>query len=115
MSGKGHPHVVFHRSAVKNSQESDKKGAQKKRKKKKKRRHSNCGTKEPRKPAETKIEWQPQGKVNIFLRRTLEKIFLFVLVMQKKEQMFMENVQKDGKKTMLQKQWDNILRKIGNL
>jgi hypothetical protein len=71
MSGSGHPHVVFHRSAVKNNQESDKKGTQKKRKKKRKRRHSNCGTKEPRKSAETKIEWQPQGKVNIFLRRAL--------------------------------------------
>lgn len=69
MSGGGHPHVVFHRSAVKNNHEADKKGAQKKRKKKRKRRHhSNCGTKEPRRSAETKIEWQPQGKVNILLR-----------------------------------------------
>lgn len=67
----GHPHVVFHRSAVKGSHETDKKGAQKKRKKKRKRRHhSNCGTKEPRPSAETKIEWQPQGKVRLFSLET---------------------------------------------
>jgi len=65
MSVGGHPHVVFHRSAVKSSSESDKKGAPKRRKKKRKRRHhSNCGTKEPRRSAETKIEWQAQGKVS---------------------------------------------------
>ena len=70
MSGHGHPHVVFHQSAVKNNHDSDKKSTQKKRKKKRKRRHhSNCGTKEPRRSAEQKIEWQPQGKVNLILRR----------------------------------------------
>ncbi|CRL05730.1 CLUMA_CG018759, isoform A [Clunio marinus] len=64
VSNNGHPHVVFHRSAVKNNHESDKKGAQKRRKKRRKRRHhSNCGTREPRRSADTKIEWQAQGKV----------------------------------------------------
>lgn len=66
MSGTGHPHVVFHRSAVKNGTDDDKKAPQKKRRKKRRRRHhSNCGTKEPRRSAEQKIEWQPQGKVNL--------------------------------------------------
>ncbi|KAG5674191.1 hypothetical protein PVAND_004173 [Polypedilum vanderplanki] len=51
----GHPHVVFHRSAVRN--DNDKKGNQKKRKRKRKHRHSsNCGTREPQRgrPIETK-------------------------------------------------------------
>lgn len=29
----------------------------------KKHEASNCGTKEPKRPSETHIEWQPQGKV----------------------------------------------------
>lgn len=29
----------------------------------KKHEASNCGTKEPKQPSETHIEWQPQGKV----------------------------------------------------
>lgn len=79
MSTNGHPHVVFHRSAVKNNHEIDKKGAQKKRKKKRKRRHhSNCGTKEPQRLAETKIEYQKQGKVSSvnFLKNILNEIHL---------------------------------------
>ncbi|XP_070503091.1 A disintegrin and metalloproteinase with thrombospondin motifs 12 [Chironomus tepperi] len=66
ISENGHPHVIFHRSAVKNNNnnEVEKKGTQKKRRKRKKRHHSsNCGTREPRRLSETKIEWQPQGKV----------------------------------------------------
>lgn len=31
----------------------------------KKHEASNCGTKEPKRPSETHIEWQPQGKVSI--------------------------------------------------
>lgn len=71
MSGNGHPHVVFHRSAVRNGTDAaDKKAPQKKRRKKRRRRHhSNCGTKEPRRSAEQKIEWQPQGKVNLIPRK----------------------------------------------
>jgi hypothetical protein len=64
MTPNGHPHVVFHRSAVKNSNNQNEKGKNKKKKKRKRRHHtSNCGTKEPKRATETKIEWQPQGKV----------------------------------------------------
>lgn len=66
----GHPHVVYHRSAVKtsnNNNDDSKKGKNKKKKKRKRRHHtSNCGTKEPKRSTETKIEWQPQGKVKKF-------------------------------------------------
>lgn len=59
---------MFHRSSVKNSNksnaENERRNLQKKKKKRRKRRQSsNCGTKEPKRMAETKIEWQPQGKV----------------------------------------------------
>lgn len=55
----GHPHVVFHRSAVK-----DKKKKNRNKSNNKKKNHtSNCGTKEPRRRTETRIEWQSQGKV----------------------------------------------------
>lgn len=64
MTPNGQPHVVFHRSAVKTPNSDDKKRNNKKKKKKKRRQHnSNCGTKEPKRSTETKIEWQPQGKV----------------------------------------------------
>ena len=60
----GHQHVVFHRSAVKTN-DNDNKDGQKKRKKKRKRRqtNNNCGTKEPKRVTEKKIEYQRQGKV----------------------------------------------------
>lgn len=59
-----HQHIVFHRSAVK-SNDNDNKDGQKKRKKKRKRRqtNNNCGTKEPKRVTEKKIEYQRQGKV----------------------------------------------------
>jgi hypothetical protein len=57
---------MFHRSSVKNNYGNDKKESKKKKKKKRKHRHtSNCGTKEPKRMTESKIEWQPQGKVDI--------------------------------------------------
>nr|XP_029726865.1 A disintegrin and metalloproteinase with thrombospondin motifs 12-like isoform X2 [Aedes albopictus] len=59
----GHPHVLFKRADVKEVKETRAKSV-KKRKKKRKRRHaSNCGTKEPRRVTETRLEWQHQGKV----------------------------------------------------
>jgi hypothetical protein len=70
MTPNGQPHVVFHRSAVKTSNNnSDDKKRNKKKKKKKRRHNSNCGTKEPKRSTETKIEWQPQGKVLNFFSR----------------------------------------------
>lgn len=45
-----------------------------KRRRKRRRNHrkkyeaSNCGTKEPKRPSETHIEWQPQGKVNKLIK-----------------------------------------------
>lgn len=67
--------MVYHRSAVKTTSNSEKgKNNNNKKKKKRKRRHhtSNCGTKEPKRSTETKIEWQPQGKVENFF-------FIFLL------------------------------------
>ncbi|CAD7087043.1 unnamed protein product [Hermetia illucens] len=65
--GDGHPHVVFHRSAVQTKKK--RKGRHKKR-----QQHiSNCGTKEPRRRTETKIEWQPQGKVFIQRGRKIRR------------------------------------------
>ncbi|XP_055304525.1 A disintegrin and metalloproteinase with thrombospondin motifs 7 [Sitodiplosis mosellana] len=86
-----HPHIIFQRSAIKqqnkqqqNSVDSDIKiknssneensifnnkvhSLRKRRKRRKghlkKHEASNCGTKEPKRPSETHIEWQPQGKV----------------------------------------------------
>lgn len=62
----GHPHIVFQKSHVK-SNRGDNHGENKKHNKKKKRRRkrhvNNCGTKEPKRMTETRIEWQPQGKV----------------------------------------------------
>lgn len=49
----------------------------------KKHEASNCGTKEPKRPSETHIEWQPQGKVRpstliIFTICFFHTIILFV-------------------------------------
>lgn len=47
----------------------------KKKKKKRKRRHaSNCGTKEPRRVTETRLEWQHQGKVILTLLAAAAKL-----------------------------------------
>jgi hypothetical protein len=62
---KGHPHVVFQRSAVKSNNKNPNNKKKKKLKRRKKRHPSNCGTKEPKRLTETKIEWQPQGKVKL--------------------------------------------------
>ncbi|KAG4065960.1 hypothetical protein HA402_006678 [Bradysia odoriphaga] len=60
----GHRHVLFQRSAaVKQKQQQQNKKKKKRRKGRKKHVASNCGTKEPKGPRETQIEWQPQGKV----------------------------------------------------
>lgn len=79
-----HPHIIFQRSAVRekvityiigvlfffseingvnlfNGQELVLQ--KKKRRRRKKHKISNCGTKEPKKITETRIEWQHQGKV----------------------------------------------------
>ncbi|XP_017064274.1 A disintegrin and metalloproteinase with thrombospondin motifs 7 isoform X1 [Drosophila eugracilis] len=64
----GHPHVVFQRSSVKPKHPS--------RKRNKRKRGggsgsgsgaevSNCGTREPRRRMETRLEWQSRGKVKI--------------------------------------------------
>ncbi|XP_055914270.1 A disintegrin and metalloproteinase with thrombospondin motifs 7 [Eupeodes corollae] len=54
-----HPHVVFHRSSLKEK----KKKNRNKSNNKKKHHINNCDTKEPRRHTETRIEWQSQGKV----------------------------------------------------
>ncbi|XP_055540062.1 A disintegrin and metalloproteinase with thrombospondin motifs 7 [Wyeomyia smithii] len=64
----GHPHVIFKRADVKDIKATRSKKAtaatgKKKKKKRRKRHASNCGTKEPRRLTETRIEWQHQGKV----------------------------------------------------
>jgi hypothetical protein len=60
----GHPHVVFQRSAVKTNNKPFNPNKKKKKLKRRRKRHpSNCGTKEPKRLTETRIEWQPQGKV----------------------------------------------------
>ncbi|XP_055689829.1 A disintegrin and metalloproteinase with thrombospondin motifs 7 [Lutzomyia longipalpis] len=56
----GHPHVVFKTQDVNPHSASV---PPKKRRKHRRRRTSTCGTKEPKRKAETRIEWQPQGKV----------------------------------------------------
>ncbi|EDX01087.2 uncharacterized protein Dyak_GE16421 [Drosophila yakuba] len=63
----GHPHVVFQRSSVKPKHSS--------RKRNKRKRIgqsggagaevSNCGTREPRRRMETRLEWQARGKVKV--------------------------------------------------
>uniref|UniRef100_A0A182VWA1 Peptidase M12B domain-containing protein n=1 Tax=Anopheles minimus TaxID=112268 RepID=A0A182VWA1_9DIPT len=60
-----HPHVVFKRSNVKETPtKKNARSANKKKKRKRKKRHlSNCGTREPRRLTETRLEWQHQGKV----------------------------------------------------
>ncbi|XP_065724209.2 A disintegrin and metalloproteinase with thrombospondin motifs 7 isoform X1 [Drosophila suzukii] len=64
----GHPHVVFQRSSVRPKHPS------RKRNKNKRKRGggsgsraevSNCGTREPRRRMETRLEWQSRGKVKI--------------------------------------------------
>ncbi|XP_058455762.1 A disintegrin and metalloproteinase with thrombospondin motifs 7 isoform X2 [Malaya genurostris] len=69
--GEGHPHVIFKRADVKDIRDvrskkvnsSNAVPGKKKKKKRRKRHASNCGTKEPRRLTETRIEWQHQGKV----------------------------------------------------
>ncbi|ETN58597.1 adamts-7 [Anopheles darlingi] len=61
-----HPHVLFKRADVKETpiKKNMKSATNKKRKRKRKKRHlSNCGTREPRRLTETRLEWQHQGKV----------------------------------------------------
>lgn len=59
--------MLFQRSVVAEDQEVNKsvrRRRKRKKQKKKRRRHlTNCGTKEPKRVTETRIEWQPQGKV----------------------------------------------------
>lgn len=76
----GHPHIVFQKSHVKsnrgdhhhgssgsgkNSNGGELKKHNKKKKRRRKRHVNNCGTKEPKRMTETKIEWQTQGKVRV--------------------------------------------------
>lgn len=63
LTNDGHQHIVFQRSSVKNI---DKKEGPNKQNKKKKpyEVHSSCGTREPKRVTEKKIEYQRQGKVN---------------------------------------------------
>uniref|UniRef100_A0A1Q3G327 Putative disintegrin metalloproteinases with thrombospondin repeat n=1 Tax=Culex tarsalis TaxID=7177 RepID=A0A1Q3G327_CULTA len=66
----GHPHVLFKRTDVKEAKDvrpkkhNPQNGAAKKKRKRRKKRHANnCGTREPRRVTETRLEWQHQGKV----------------------------------------------------
>ncbi|KAL7744482.1 hypothetical protein ACLKA6_001855 [Drosophila palustris] len=64
----GHPHVVFQRSSVKPKQKPIRHRRRHKRKRKEHRNKghvSNCGTREPRRRMETRLEWQPSGKFKI--------------------------------------------------
>ncbi|XP_030569092.1 A disintegrin and metalloproteinase with thrombospondin motifs 7 [Drosophila novamexicana] len=80
----GHPHVVFQRSSVKPKQKADTHWRHKHKRKRKEQRHkaqqrgnhsqsqsqssslvSNCGTREPRRRMETRLEWQARGKFKI--------------------------------------------------
>jgi hypothetical protein len=73
----GHPHVVFHRSAVKTNNKPSNPNKKKKKLKRRRKRHpSNCGTKEPKRLAETRIEWQPQGKVDKSVAHQVAKVKL---------------------------------------
>ncbi|KAJ9585999.1 hypothetical protein L9F63_020363, partial [Diploptera punctata] len=57
-SGLERPHIVFKRSAAQ--------GNKKRKRKKKKKHEKNCGTREPRRPMETRLEWKQQvGKVKV--------------------------------------------------
>ncbi|XP_053669727.1 A disintegrin and metalloproteinase with thrombospondin motifs 7, partial [Anopheles nili] len=62
-----HLHVVFSRFNVEEtpSKYNSSFSGKKKKRKRKKRHLSNCGTREPRRLAETRLEWQHQGKVLI--------------------------------------------------
>lgn len=46
----------------------------------KKHEASNCGTKEPKRPTETHIEWQPQGKVSHSEQQRFLLLYKFVTV-----------------------------------
>lgn len=73
----GHPHVVFQRSSVKPKQKVSQGSASRRRHKHHRRKEqrgrssssssqqSNCGTREPRRRMETRLEWQPRGKLKI--------------------------------------------------
>lgn len=73
----GHPHVVFQRSSVKPKQKVSQGSASRRRHKHHRRKdqrgrssssssqQSNCGTREPRRRMETRLEWQPRGKLKI--------------------------------------------------
>ncbi|XP_051864693.1 A disintegrin and metalloproteinase with thrombospondin motifs 12 isoform X1 [Drosophila albomicans] len=64
----GHPHVVFQRSSVMPKQKATQQRRRHKRKRKEQRRKghiSNCGTREPRRRMETRLEWQSRGKFKI--------------------------------------------------
>lgn len=66
----GHPHVIFQgqneipsASATKLPKKLQKHRRQQQQQHQRRKRTSTCGTKEPKQAAETRIEWQKQGKV----------------------------------------------------
>ncbi|XP_032580395.1 A disintegrin and metalloproteinase with thrombospondin motifs 7 isoform X1 [Drosophila sechellia] len=62
----GHPHVVFQRSSVKPKHSSRKRNKRKRGGKSGSGAEvSNCGTREPRRRMETRLEWQARGKVKV--------------------------------------------------
>ncbi|ALC49097.1 CG4096, partial [Drosophila busckii] len=64
----GHPHVVFQRSSVKSKSKSKSKHQRRHKRKRKEPLSaalSNCGTREPRRRMETRLEWQARGKFKI--------------------------------------------------
>ena len=64
LTNDGHQHILFQRSSVKNIDNDKKEGPNKQNKKKKHyQAHSSCGTREPKRVTEKKIEYQRQGKV----------------------------------------------------
>lgn len=51
----------------------------KRRRGRKKHAATNCGTKEPKRPTEAQIEWQPQGKVCCFTHKTIEEKKIIII------------------------------------
>ncbi|XP_014473812.1 PREDICTED: A disintegrin and metalloproteinase with thrombospondin motifs 7-like [Dinoponera quadriceps] len=56
----GRPHLIFRRSAEQRQLKIGVGGRGKRRRKKKRRQERNCGTREPRRLTETRLEWQTQ-------------------------------------------------------
>ncbi|XP_067642370.1 A disintegrin and metalloproteinase with thrombospondin motifs 12 isoform X2 [Eurosta solidaginis] len=73
----GHPHVLFHRSSIPSKKRNDIKWLAKENDKHIQKQGeslmSNCGTKEPKRQSQTRLEWQAQGNVKIQSSRKLRR------------------------------------------